>query len=373
MSVVRTPTGKILMKHSIQRVSLKLKTCVIIDLFPLFSTTNTQPPTHAPNLPTTRYFHCDHRGPSSHLNMAEPPPWPPDFTSASIQSVLHPVARMLSVKSKLDHPYFWNSMSTSYTWNKISSPSMDFQAWYTLAPAYPFPLTSSQFHLLILCTPATWAFFWSLIMPNSLPMSFLHHSFYLDMPPDCRVSAPVSPPQRTFLNITSKELPSPPPVSIFHSTFFRPFIIMWNGLVHLPTCFLPHANIQAFTGPCWIRISENIVWNIVGTQQIIFKSVMEVMRWAGTRFIPAAQRKGEQIFQWPFEWLGLCSPWNNKVKFVKLLTPSISISWGKWRLQKALRGRGGVQVDFTEVNTQIIQCQDDFLDPRKRKAQDPKI
>lgn len=96
---------------------------------------------------------------------------------------------------------------------------------------------------------------------------------------------------------------------------------------------------------------------------------MEVMRWAGTHFTPPSQRQKKWVFQWPFECLGLCSPWNNKVEVVK---PSIFVSRDEWRFQKFPRGRNEVHVDFTEVNTKITQCQDDFLDLRKRKTQDPK-
>lgn len=62
---------------------------------------------------------------------------------------------------------------------------------------------------------------------------------------------------------------------------------------------------------------------------------MDVTRWAGARFVSPTQRWGEHVSQWPFQWLGLCSPWKNKGKVVK---PSISSSWGGCRLQKVLKG-----------------------------------
>ena len=39
------------------------------------------------------------------------------------------------------------------------------------------------------------------------PHPFTHHSLCLDIPPDCGVSAPILPPQRTFLNILSNVHP----------------------------------------------------------------------------------------------------------------------------------------------------------------------
>lgn len=185
---------------------MQLKTCAITGIFPLFSTTNTQPPTLLPLWPL---------GPGSHLNMAGPL----TSTSAPVQSVLLPASRVLSSKSKSDHPYFGDSNVPFLTLRRNSQALPWIFRPIAAGPIMPIPTRTppQSSPLYIPCAPATQAFFGSLIKPNSSPHPFTHHSLCLDIPQIAGLSSNIASSENFSEHPSAS--PSPPPVSIYHSTF----------------------------------------------------------------------------------------------------------------------------------------------------------
>lgn len=162
-------------------------------------------------------------------------------------------------------------------------------------------------------------------------------------------------------------LKAPPAPSVSIILHFLDSLLLCEIVLFICLFFtLVHKLCQAPAGPL---DAKNTAWNITRAPQIAVKSVMKIMRWAGIWYTSPAQRQGELVSRWPFEGLGLCSPWNHKAK---LETPGVSFCWDEWRLQKLLRERGGVQGDLPEVNTQTVQCQDGFLGSKEGKSEGPR-